>query len=755
LAKAEGRGGGRPLVKIFLAAAVLLLLLGAAAGGLYLYFARGGGGAPRTRAGWRGRVTTAAGEGAAGWRDGAAAQARFGEPYGVAVGGDGSVYVTDAGESNRVRKVTPRGEVSTLAGGREGFADGAGAAASFDTPSGLALDRGGNLYVADTGNNRVRKVTPEGVVTTVAGEGSRGFADGAAAEARFDAPLGVAVDKDGNVYVADTYNDRVRLLTKDGRVRTLAGSGTNGYADGGADAALFDTPCAVAVNEAGEVYVADTGNDRLRKITKDGQVSTLNLFVPQDPAPPAAGGGDNAAPQPAADANAQAPVTTTPFELSRPAGLALTRDGFIYVTESERGRVVQVAPDGAARVIAGRGGPGFADGDGPTEARFNQPAGVALAPDGSLLVADAANYLLRRVSPQTSDGRPGAPAQTDKTPEGAIPRIELGGIAPPFPWPLDPQDGWHELAATMGEVRGSYDTDDSRHHLHSGVDVFGVYAQTVRAVRDEKVSGPLPNWGFGTLNEGLRAGLMTYVHMRVGRNERDEMLAGTPFVAVRDGGGRVARVRVRRGTRLRIGDALGTINRMYHVHMNLGPPGAELNPLVLPLTGLSDRVAPRIEAGGVSLFDESGALFKEKRGGRLVVRGRVRVVVDAYDQVDGNQPRRRLGLYKLGYQILLPDGTPAPGFGEPRVTIEFDRLPPDRDAPKVAYADESGITVYGSKQTRFLYEVTNTVRGGRAARGAWDTAELPPGDYTLRILAADFSGNHAESNRDVPLTVER
>ncbi len=129
--------------------------------------------------------------------------------------------------------------------------------------------------------------------------------------------------------------------------------------------------------------------------------------------------------------------------------------------------------------------------------------------------------------------------------------------------------------------------------------------------------------------------------------------------------------------------------------------------------------------------------------------------MDAYDQVDGNQARRRLGLYRLGYQLLQPDGTPATGFAEPRVQIEFDRLPPDRDAPKVAYADESGITVYGSKQTRFLYEVTNTVRGGRAARGFWDTSELPPGDYTLRIYAADFSGNAAEANRDVPITLER
>jgi sugar lactone lactonase YvrE len=717
-------------------------------GGLYFLLKGWGQRARPTPAGWRARVETLAGDGSPGWRDGAAAAASFGEPYGVAVGAEGSVYVADAGESNRIRRLTPQGEVLTLAGGGEGFADGAGGAAAFSTPSGLALDAAGNLYVADTGNNRVRRVTPAGAVTTLAGGGGAGFRDGPAAEAQFDAPVGVAVAGDGRVFVADTYNDRVRVITGDGQVRTLAGLGTPGHADGGAlDAALFDTPCGLAVAADGAVYVADTGNNRLRKITKEGQVVTLNLFTPAEPGAP--------------------PPDAAPFELSEPAGLALTRDGFIYVSELDGGRVVQVAPDGAARVIAGLG-PGFSDGDGRAEVRFNQPAGLALAEDGSLLVADAANYLVRRVvnadapapeakgwgglfSPDRGDRvAPPIPSRTE-----VLPRINVEGIAPPFPWPVDPQDRWHELVGTMGEVRGSYGTDDSRHHLHSGLDVSGVYGQTVRAVRDERVSSPLANWGFGGLNEGVRAGLMTYVHLRVGRDEKDEMLRGTPFVAVRDGGGRVGRVRVRRGTRLRVGDALGTINRMYHVHMNLGPPGAEVNPLALPFPGLTDRTAPTIEREGVSLLDEAGARLGEKRGGRLLLRGRVRIVVDAFDQVDGNQARRRLGLYRLGYQLLRPDGSPAPGFEQPRVTIEFERLPPGDEAPKIAYADESGITVYGSKQTRFLYEVTNTVRDGRAARGAWDTAELPPGDYTLRILAADFGGNAADANRDLPVTVER
>ena len=431
------------------------------------------------------------------------------------------------------------------------------------------------------------------------------------------------------------------------------------------------------------------------------------------------------------------------------------------MTELDRGRVVQVAPDGAARVIAGRGGPGFADGEGRTEARFNQPAGLALAPDGSLVVADGANYLLRRVSPfdtqSDKEKKEGVvvAAQPNPSQTVVLPRVNVESLGAPFPWPLDPQGQWHEVTATMGEARGSYDTNDSRHHLHGGVDVFGVYGQTVRAVREEKVTSPLANWGFGTLNEGMRAGLLTYVHLRVGRNERDEMLDTNIFIPVRDAEGKVARVRVRRGTHLRVGQALGTINRMYHVHMNLGPPGAELNPLALPFNGFDDHAAPKINRDGVQLFDESGARLKEKRDGRLIVRGRIRIVVDAFDQVDGNQPRRRLGLYRLGFQLLHADGTPAPGFEEPRIQIEFDRLPPDREAPKIAYADESGITVYGSKETRFLYEVTNIVRHGRAERGVWDTSTLPPGDYTLRIHASDFKGNEAVDNRDVPITLEQ
>jgi DNA-binding beta-propeller fold protein YncE len=747
--------------RLLLALALLLISAGVA---LFIFYRLRDRPTP-TVAGWRAVVWTLAGDGAPGATDNAApAQARFHNPFGVAVDRRGNIYVADAGDSNRIRKIAAEGAaVTTLAGGAEGFADGAGGAASFNTPSALAIDANGNLYVADTSNNRIRKVTPEGVVTTIAGDGTAGARDGAAYSAQFNAPIGVAVDARGErIYVADTYNDRIRLITTtDGQVTTIAGGSAPGYADGAGSGALFDTPCALVANADGELFIADTGNRRLRKLSKDGQVSTLNL----------------------------APADGSQFDGAfKPVGLALTHDNFLYVAERERNRIWQLAPDGrTAHLVAGTGA-GTTSGNGQRDARFNQPAGIAVDKSGALYVADSANYLVRKLTvavegatatsntttnsttAQDAATQNAAPQNAQSSPvnsaNDAAPPIEPGDLIPhlsaaalgikSLPWPLDPQDKWHEVAATLGEVRGSYDTTDSRHHLHSGIDIFGTYGQTVRAVLDEKVESALTNWGHGELNEGLRVGVMVYVHLRVGRSERDELIDEARFTPQRDAEGKLTRIRIKRGTRFRVGDALGTINRMYHVHMNFGAANAELNPLQLPLVGFTDTVAPKIERDGVQLFDAlDGKRFTEKRDGRLLVKGQVRIVVDAYDQVDGNQARRRLGLYKLGYQLLAAADTPAPGFEQPRITLEFDRMPPEMDAVKVAYADESGITVYGSKSTRFLYEATNFVRHGRAARSTWDTSQLPPGDYTLRIIAADYHGNEATAGRDVEIRIER
>jgi sugar lactone lactonase YvrE len=222
-----------------------------------------------------GTVSTLAGSGSAGFADGVGAAAQLSYPGGFAVDGEGNIIITDS-DNNRVRKISPDGTVSTLAGsGRQGFADGAGTAAQFNSPTGVAMDGEGSIIITDQGNHRVRKISPDGTVSTLAGSGSRGFVDGAGAAAQFNFPYGVAVDGEGSIIIADYGNQRVRKITPDGTVSTLAGSGSAGFADGAGAAAQFNGPYGVAVDGEGSIIITDYSNKRVRKITPDGTVSTL------------------------------------------------------------------------------------------------------------------------------------------------------------------------------------------------------------------------------------------------------------------------------------------------------------------------------------------------------------------------------------------------------------------------------------------------------------------------------------------------
>ena len=244
---------------VFIATALIIASCGGGGGG----GAGAGAAAPHVNGG---AVSTLAGTGVAGSADGAGNVATFNSPSGVATDSAGNVYVADM-DNHKIRKITPAGAVSTLAGtGVGGSADGAGNAATFNFPSSVATDSAGNVYVVDLGNNRIRKITPAGVVSALAGTGVFGFADGAGNVATFNVPTGLATDSAGNVYVADKGNELIRKITPAGLVSTLAGTGAIGFAEGAGNVATFSTPVGVATDSAGNVYVADFNNHTIREI---------------------------------------------------------------------------------------------------------------------------------------------------------------------------------------------------------------------------------------------------------------------------------------------------------------------------------------------------------------------------------------------------------------------------------------------------------------------------------------------------------
>ena len=316
-------------------------------------------------------VTTFAGS-TPGFADGTGIVAQFLNPSGVATDAAGNLYVADQ-NNNKIRKITPTGEVSTLAGSTQGFADGAGASAQFYNPQGLGTDNSGNVYVADTNNNKIRKITPDGVVTTLAGS-TQGFADGTGTTVKFSLPQGVVTDAAGNVYVSDTYNHKIRKITPAGVVSTIAGS-TQGFADGTPTIAKFRLPIGIAIDAVGNLYVADSENYKIRKITPSGEVSTL-----------------------AGSIHGYADGIGSAAQFYYPYGVAIDNSGNVYVGDTYNTKIRKITSGGVVSTLAGST-VGFADGAAAV-AQFYSPLGVATDTAGNVYVVDEGNHKIRKINQQ-------------------------------------------------------------------------------------------------------------------------------------------------------------------------------------------------------------------------------------------------------------------------------------------------------------------------------------------------------------------
>jgi len=325
-------------------------------------------------------VSTYAGSGAAGAGDGAGAASAFNHPQGLAIDASGNLYVADA-FNNKIRKISSDGTVSSFAGsGAVGALDTAVAlAATFSGPTGVAVDAAGNVYVADAGNNKIRKITAAGTVSTLAGSGVGSAVEGTGKAATFLTPTGVAVDAAGTIFVADYGNDKIRKITAAGVVTTLAGNGngTPGTADGTGTGATFNYPYGICLSN-GFLYVSDYNANKIRKINAaTAQVTTL------------AGSGS----QGATDSSGTKAAFNAPF------GVAADASGNVYVADSRNYKIRKISSGGVVTTLAGKGSAGAADALA-TGASFNLPQGVAVDASGNVFVADAGNNKIRKIAAQ-------------------------------------------------------------------------------------------------------------------------------------------------------------------------------------------------------------------------------------------------------------------------------------------------------------------------------------------------------------------
>ena len=332
------------------------------------------------------RVAGTAGTAGSAGDDGPATDAQLHDPFGVVVTSDGGFLIGDL-VNNVVRKVSPDGVITRVAGtGTSGSAGDGGPAtdAQLNGPVGVAVTADGGFLIADSGNNMVRKVSADGVITRVAGMGTAGGAGdgGPATDAQLNGPIGVAATADGGFLIADQNNAVVRKVSADGVITRVAGTtGTSGSAgdDGPATDAQLDTPTGVAVTADGGFLIADFSNNRVRKVSAGGVITRV------------AGTGT------AGSAGDDGPATDA--QLNGPAGVAVTADGGFLITDFFNSRVRKVSAGGVITRVAGTGTVGSFGDDGPaTNAQLHNSAGVAATPDGGFLIADTLNQVVRKVS---------------------------------------------------------------------------------------------------------------------------------------------------------------------------------------------------------------------------------------------------------------------------------------------------------------------------------------------------------------------
>jgi sugar lactone lactonase YvrE len=302
-------------------------------------------------------------------------------PAGVAIDKSGNLYIADA-NNNRVRKVTTAGIITTIAGnGKAGYGgDGrAATGAQLKYPTDVAVDEAGDVYVTDYGNSRIRKITSSGIISTVAGNGTIGVAGdgGPAYAAQLHDPAGIAVDADGNLYIADKYNYRVRKIDRQGVIMTVAGNGYAGWEGdrGVATNARLNNPAGVTIDADGNLYIADRGNHCIRKVTPKGIITTIAGIGVQG-----FSGDDGAA---------------TAAKLNQPTSVTVDKMGNVYIADLGNNRIRKVDQNGVISSIVG--GPVGAGGDGgpARKASVNFPTSIVADSLGNLLIADAGNHKVR------------------------------------------------------------------------------------------------------------------------------------------------------------------------------------------------------------------------------------------------------------------------------------------------------------------------------------------------------------------------